>query len=119
MFVDFFKNRQFLAMLGALVFMLALVFFPDLPFSEEQTIMFFGLLAVYVVGEGFEGKRIIENWKQLMGSRKFLAVVAGLIIVVVQAYRPDFPISVDKLTELFVVLAGLILGAGAEGLKES
>jgi hypothetical protein len=112
-----FKNRQFIALLAALVFMLALVFFPDLPFSEDQTLVFFGLIAAYIVGEGLEGKRIIENFKQLLGSRKFLATVAGLIIIFIQAWNPEFPISADKLTELFVVLAGLILGSGAEGLS--
>ena len=113
-----FQNRQFIALLAALVFMLALVFFPDLPFTEEQTLVFFGLLAAYLVGEGLEGKRIIENFKQLIGSRKFLATVAGLIIIFVQTWNPDFPIGADKLTELFVVLAGIILGSGAEGLRQ-
>lgn len=113
-----FRNRQFIALLAALVFMLALVFFPNLPFTEEQTLVFFGLLAAYLVGEGLEGKRIIENFKQLIGSRKFLATVAGLIIIFVQAWNPEFPIGADKLTELFVVLAGIILGSGAEGLRQ-
>ena len=113
-----FQNRQFIALLAALVFMLALVFFPDLPFTEEQTLVFFGLLAAYLVGEGLEGKRIIENFKQLIGSRKSQTTVTRLIIIFVQAWNPDFPIGADKLTELFVVLAGIILGSGAEGLRQ-
>ena len=111
-----FKNRQFLALLAGLAFMLALVFFPDLPFTEDQTIAFFALLGAYMVGEGLEGKRILANAWQLLKSRKFQAVIAGLIVVVVQSYYPEFPVTADKLTELFVLLGGIILGSGVEAL---
>lgn len=113
-----FKNRQFIALLAGLAFMLALVFFPELPFTEDQSIAFFGLVAAYIVGEGLEGKRILVNAWQLLKSRKFQAVAAGLIVIVVQSYYPEFPITADKLTELFVVLGGLILGSGAEALTQ-
>jgi uncharacterized membrane protein HdeD (DUF308 family) len=116
---DLFKNRQFVALLAGLAFLLALVVFPDLPFSEDQTTVFFGLIAAYIVGEGLEGKRMLQNFGQLVKSRKFLATVAGLIVVVVQAYNPEFPVKADQLTELFLILGGIILGSGAEGIKLS
>jgi uncharacterized membrane protein len=114
MFVNLFRNRQFLALLAGLLFLVAQLFYVELPFSEEQTLMVVGLIATYIVGEGFEGKRIITNVWQLVRSRKFLAVAAGLIVIVGQAFNPDFPIDAGKLTELFVLLAGIILGSGAE-----
>lgn len=114
MFVNLFRNRQFLALLAGLLFLFAQLFYIELPFSEEQTLVFVGLIAAYIVGEGFEGKRILENAWQLIKSRKFQSVVAGLIVVVGQAVTPDFPIDATKLTELFFLLAGIILGSGAE-----
>lgn len=114
---DLFKNRQFLALLTAVLFMVALVFFPDLPFSEEQSLAFVGLIAVYIVGEGLEGKRVLENAVQLLKSRKFLAAVAGLIVIVVQAYFPEFPVTADHLVELFSILGAVIFGSGFEAAK--
>lgn len=108
------RNRQFLALLAGLIFMLALVFFPSLPFTQDQTVAVVALLAAYMVGEGLEGKRIIENFMQLVKSRKFLATAAGLVVVIIQAFKPDFIVSPDQLTDLLVLVVGLVFSSGVE-----
>ena len=111
---DMFHNRAFLALLAGLAFLLLQAFFPDLPFTEEQTIAFVAMIAAYMVGEGLEGERIIENLKQLLLSRKFLATIAGLTVLIVQAFYPNFAVTAEHLTELLVLVIGIVLNAGLE-----
>lgn len=114
----FLRNRTFLALLAGLFFMLAKAVFPEFPFSEEQIVAFVALLATYIVGEGLEGKRIIDNFWQLFKSRKFLAVIAGLIVIVVQSLNSAFAVSPEQLTELFILFGAVIANAGVEALKK-
>jgi hypothetical protein len=111
------KNRAFLAALAGLLFLVAQAVFPNLPFTEAQVTAFIGLVAAYVVGEGLEGFRIIENLGSLLKSRKLWALVAGLIVVTFQAYNPNFAVTPDQLTELFVLLGSVIVGSGLDGPK--
>ena len=50
----------------------------------------------------------------LVTSRKFWAAVIGLGLIIVKAYRPDFPITSDQMTAIVVVLVGYILGTAVE-----
>ena len=56
----------------------------------------------------------MEKFKQLLGSRKFWAALIGLVLVVVKAWRPDFPLAEEQLTSVVYVLAAYILGTGIE-----
>ena len=62
-----------------------------------------------------------ENHNKLMAllrSRKFWALVVGMVMAVVKAYHPDFPISEEQLTGLVTVLVAYILGVAVEdGLR--
>lgn len=109
------RVRMFVGLLVGLLFMLLQAVFPELPFTEEQSLLFGGLIAAYIVGEGLEGARVLNNITDLFRSHKFLSLIAGLIVMSVQAFFPDFPITTENLTQLFVVLAGMIIGMGAEG----
>jgi hypothetical protein len=54
----------------------------------------------------------------LLRSRKFWAAVVALALVIIQAYRPDFPLTADQLTNLVYVIAAYILGVAFEdGLR--
>jgi hypothetical protein len=54
----------------------------------------------------------------LLGSRKFWAAVIGLVLVIVKAWRPDFPLAEDQLVAVVWVLVAYILGTGIEdGLR--
>lgn len=109
------RIRMLFALLAGLVFLLLQVFFPNLPFSEEQTIAFFGLIAAYLVGEGLEGERIKDNLKALLSSWKFRSLAAGILLVLIQAFWADFPVTEEQIVSLLEILSALILGVGASG----
>ncbi len=50
----------------------------------------------------------------LVQSRKFWAAVVGLALLVVRAWRPDFPLSEDELTRIVAILVAYILGTALE-----
>jgi hypothetical protein len=50
----------------------------------------------------------------LLRSRKFWAAVVGLGLVLLRAFKPDFPISDDQMTKVIFVLVAYILGVGLE-----
>ena len=50
----------------------------------------------------------------LLGSRKFWAAVIGLVLVIIKAFRPDFPLDPEQLTAVVWVLVAYILGTGIE-----
>jgi len=54
------------------------------------------------------------KFKLLLGSRKFWAAVFGLVIVIVKAFYPDFPLEADQLTAVVAVLVAYILGVALE-----
>lgn len=60
----------------------------------------------------------MEKLKQLIGSRKFWASLLGLILMVVKAWRPTFPLEEEQLAGIIAVLMAYILGTGIEdGLR--
>ena len=62
----------------------------------------------------------MEKFKLLLGSRKFWAALVGLVLVIIKAYEPDFPLDGDKLTGVITVIVAYILGTGIEdGLSRS
>ncbi len=56
----------------------------------------------------------MEKFKHLLASRKFWAAVVGLGMIVLKAYRPEFPLDEDQITSLVVVLVGYMLGVAVE-----
>jgi hypothetical protein len=49
-----------------------------------------------------------------LGSRKFWAALIGLVLVIVKAWQPDFPLAEEQLTAVIYVLVAYILGTGIE-----
>lgn len=58
----------------------------------------------------------MDKLKALLRSRKFWAAVAGLAMVAVKAFRPDFPLSEEQVTSIVTLLAAFILGVGLEDI---
>ncbi len=52
--------------------------------------------------------------KQLFASRKFWAATIGLILIIIKAFKPDFPLAADQLTAVVYVLVAYIMGTGIE-----
>lgn len=109
------RARMLIALIGGLLFIFLKAIFPDLPFTEDQTVVFLGIIGVYILGEGLEGSRIADNLKAVLKSQKFQALIAGLIIVTIKSFFPNLPITDDQLTEIISILAVLILGVGVQG----
>ena len=56
----------------------------------------------------------MTKFQALLSSRKFWAALIGLALIILKAYRPDFPITEDQITAIVVVLVGYILGVAVE-----
>jgi len=110
------RARMIISLLAGILFILLKVLFPTLPFTEEQTVIFIGLIGAYILGEGLEGNRIKDNLKAALRSHKLQALIAGLIIVTVKSFFPNLPITEAQLTEVIGILGALILGAGVQNV---
>lgn len=56
----------------------------------------------------------MSKFTQLLTSRKFWAALVGLALVILKAWKPDFPLAEEDLTSAIYVLVAYILGTGIE-----
>jgi hypothetical protein len=56
------------------------------------------------------GTKIMDLFK----SRKFWASVAGLLLVVIQQFVPDFPLDNAQMTNVILVIVAYVIGTGLE-----
>ena len=56
----------------------------------------------------------MEKLKILFTSRKFWAALVGLFLIVLKAWKPDFPLTEEQITDFFYILIAYILGTGIE-----
>jgi len=56
----------------------------------------------------------MEKVKMLLASRKFWASFFGLLLVIIKAFRPDFPLAEEQLTAVVWVLVAYIMGTALE-----
>jgi hypothetical protein len=108
-----------IALVAGIIFILLQAIFPDLPFSENQVLVFAGLIGAYILGEGLEGGRIADNLKLALKSHKFQALIAGLLMIAIKSFFPNFPLTEEQLIEIIAIFGALIIGAGVEGLFEN
>ena len=55
--------------------------------------------------------------KALLTSRKLWAAIVGLIIILVKAFKPDFPLTTEQILPVVLLLACYILGTAIEDTR--
>ncbi len=54
------------------------------------------------------------NLPPFLKSRKFWALIAGAIVIVLRQYVPAFPIPDDQVASIILMLVAYIIGTGLE-----
>jgi hypothetical protein len=55
--------------------------------------------------------------KALLTSRKLWAAIVGLVIILVKAFKPDFPLTTEQILPVVLLLASYILGTAIEDTR--
>jgi len=50
----------------------------------------------------------------LLTSRKFYAALVGILMIMVENFAPEFPLTEEQVSNIVILLAAYILGAGIE-----
>jgi len=108
------RARMIFALIGGILFLVLQAIFPDLPFTEGQTLLFMGLIGAYVLGEGLSGQTIGDNLASILKSQKFQVLSAGIIMTAIKAFYPNIAMSDTELTGLIVSFMTFIIAAGAQ-----
>lgn len=106
------RMRIVLGFAGALIFMLIKVVIPEFPVTEDQMLVIMAIFGSYILGESFEGVRVGDNLKLLIKSHKFQATLAGLILVLVKSFYPEFPVSEEQLLMIIGIIVTFVVGNG-------
>jgi len=56
----------------------------------------------------------MEKLQSLLKSRKFWSLVVGIALLVVKAFKPDFPLSEDQIMQAVALLAAYIFGVALD-----
>ena len=59
----------------------------------------------------------MSNLPPVLKSRKFWAAVIAVLVIVLRAVVPDFPITDERLSEIVYVLIAYILGTGLSDIR--
>lgn len=111
------RGRMIVALVGGIVFIILKSVFPQIPITEEQTILFIGLIGAYILAEGISGKSINNGVMDILKSQKFQALVVGLIVTLAKGFFPNLKISDTDLAALIGSVMLFLIGAGTQTTK--
>ncbi len=106
------RARMVFALLGGILFLILKAIFPQLPFTENETLLFIGLLGAYILGEGISGKTMGDNFMTMLKSQKFQVLIVGLLSTTIKAFFPNLALSDTELLGLIGSMMAFIVGAG-------
>ena len=114
---DIFTSRKFWAAgIGLLVIVIS-AFLPGFPTIEQPLTDVALLVSAYILGTAAEGQWHIpagEAFTGLIHSRKFWAGMAGMVVILLRAALPNFPLDDEQLTAIIITLSAFIFGTGAQ-----
>lgn len=61
----------------------------------------------------------MDKLKALLGSRKFWASIIGTALISIKAFRPDFPLTEEQLTNVVYLLVAYVIGTGIEDARKA
>ena len=109
-------SRKFWAAGIGLLVIIITAFLPGFPDIQQPLTDVTLLVSAYILGTAVEGQRLPGGLliQSLIHSRKFWAGPAGLIVVLLRAALPDFPLEDEQLTAVIITLSAYIFGTGAQ-----
>lgn len=110
------QSRKFWAAVIGLILIGITAVLPGFPGIEQQLTDVAVLVCAYILGTAAEGKRVPagEALSGLIRSRKFWAAMAGVVVIVLRAAVPAFPLDDEQLTAVILTLSAYIFGTGAQ-----
>jgi hypothetical protein len=111
-----FVSRKFWAALIGLMLIGITAFLPTLPDVNAPLVELASLVSAYILGTAFEAnpRPVGEILTGLVKSRKFWATLAGLLVVLVRCFRPDFPLGDDQIVAIVLTLSAYTFGTGLQ-----
>ena len=115
-------SRKFWAAVVGLVLIVMTAFLPNLPDVQNPLVELASLVSAYILGSAMEtNKRPAgQILAGLVRSRKFWATLAGLLVVLVRAIDPNFPLGDDQIMAIILTLSAYTFGTGLQdGISQS
>lgn len=109
-------SRKFWAALIGLILIVLTAFLPGLPDLSTPLVELAGLLSAYMIGSALEANPLPAGQvlRGMLKSRKFWATTAGLLVVIVRAVCPSFPITDEQISALVLTLSAYTFGTGLQ-----
>lgn len=110
------KSRKFWAAGSGLLVIIITALLPDFPDIEQPLTDVALLVSAYILGTAVEGRSLParDTFRGLLRSRKFWATLAGMVVILMRAALPGFPLEDEQLTAIILTLSAYIFGTGAE-----